>query len=94
MVHVSPWTNLQKSVENFRDSDISLEIVLHPLRDVQQANDKEITAHLTSVRDITRGLPMTVRADGMQLISNLEDDLNSIYRWAQIGRDILGEDNK
>lgn len=94
MVHVSPWTNLQKSVENFRDSGISLEVVLHPLRDVQQASDKEITAHLTSVREVTSGLPVTVRSDGMQLISTLEEDLNSIYRWAHIGRVILGEKNK
>jgi len=94
MVHISPWTDLQKSVENLRDSGISLEVVLHPLRDVQQASDEEITALLSSILEVTSGLSVTVRADGMQMISNLEDDLNSIYRWARLGRAILGEKNK
>jgi hypothetical protein len=91
MVHISPWSNLKESVNNFRGSDISLEVVLHPLKDVQSISIEGITNHLTSIRETTAGLPVTVRADGLQLITSLEGDLNSILQWAQVAREVLGE---
>ena len=91
MVHISPWSDLQASVDNFSGSDISLEVVLHPLRDVQKTTAEEITAHLTSIREITAGLPVTVRADGLQSITTLENDLNSILQWTRGARKVLGE---
>jgi len=91
MVHISPWSDRQASVDNFRDSGISLEVVLHPLWDAQKVSVEEIAAHLTSIRSITADLPVTVRADGLQSITTLENDLYSILQWARLARNVLGE---
>lgn len=90
MVHISPWSDLKKSVENFKNTDISLEVVLHPLEDVQNASPDQIKTHLTFIRSVTQGLPVTVRADGLQNITALEDDLTKIKEWEEIARDIIG----
>ena len=37
MIHISPWTDLEQSVADLADSGIALEVVLHPLVDVQKA---------------------------------------------------------
>lgn len=90
MLHISPWTDLQKSVENLADSGIALEVVLHPLTDVQKADEVAIVSCLTRIRDLTRGVPTTVRADGLQVISSVEEDVKKIKQWAKIATSILG----
>lgn len=90
MVHISPWSDLKKSVENFKDTNIALEVVLHPLEDVQNVSPNQIRERLTIIREVTQGLPVTVRADGLQNISNLEEDLNKIKLWENIAREIFG----
>lgn len=89
MVHISPWSDLRKSVENFKDTDIALEVVLHPLEDVQNASPDQIKARLTSIRSLAQGLSATVRADGLQNITTIEDDIAKIKLWGKIARDIL-----
>lgn len=90
MIHISPWTDLEQSVANLADSGIALEVVLHPLVDVQKATEEKMRSHLTHVRSVTEGIPTTVRADGLQVISSVKEDLAKIKRWADIAQSILG----
>ena len=90
MMHISPWTNLEESVVNFTDSDIALEIVLHPLLDVQKATEEKMSSHLSQIRSVTQGVPTTIRADGLQVISSVEKDIEKIKCWATIAQSILG----
>jgi hypothetical protein len=64
--------------------------VLHPLLDVQKATEEKMRSHLTHVRSVTEGTPTTVRADGLQVISSVKEDLAKIKRWADIAQSILG----
>jgi len=90
MIHISPWSDLDQSVANLRGSDIALEVVLHALRDVQSAPAEQITSYLTRIREVTRGVPVTVRADALQLMSSVEEDVKKIKLWAEIAKSLLG----
>jgi uroporphyrinogen-III decarboxylase len=90
MIHISPWTSLAKSVVNLSGSDIALEVVLHPLTDIHLATPEEIRSQLTSIRELGQGMPRTVRADGIQVLSTIEDDVKKVKEWAAIAHSILG----
>lgn len=90
MIHISPWTNLERSVANLQGAHIVLEVVLHPLLDVQSATAEQITSRLTDIREVTEPVPVTVRADALQVISSVEEDVKKIKEWAEIARSILG----
>jgi len=90
MIHISPWTDLEQSAANLADSGIALEVVLHPLTDIQKATEGRIRSHLAHVRSVTQGVSITVRADGLQVISSAKEDLKKIKRWVDIAQSILG----
>ena len=90
MIHISPWTDLEQSVANFAGSGIALEVVLHPLIDIQKATQEKIRSHLVHIRSVTQGISTTVRADGLQVISSVKKDLKKIKRWVDITQSILG----
>ncbi len=89
MIHISPWTSIEQSIGNLRDSGIALEVALHPFKDVQSATAQQITSHLTSIRKATERLPVTVRADGLQVLSSVEGDEKKIKEWAEIANSVL-----
>ncbi len=90
MIHISPWTDLEQSVANFADSGIALEVVLHPLTDIQKATEEEMRSHLAHIRSVTQGISITVRADGLQVLSSVKKDLKKLKRWVDIAQSILG----
>lgn len=90
MIHISPWTSLEESVVNLSGSNISLEVVLHPLQDIHLATADEIRSQLTSIRDTAKGMNKTVRADGIQVLSSVEEDIRKVKEWAEIAKSALG----
>ncbi len=90
MIHISPWTDLKQSTANLAGSGIALEVVLHPLTDIQKATEERIRFHLAHIRAVTEGISTTVRADGLQEIVSAKEDLVKIKRWADIAQSILG----
>jgi hypothetical protein len=89
MVHISPWSDIRKAVESLRGRGIALEIVLHPYADVQGAPREHIVAHLKSVRKLVEGIPSTVRADGLQVLTSVQQDVKKIKQWADIANELL-----
>lgn len=87
--HVGPWTDIKQSVSNFKDTDVVLEIALHPLKDVQTATNEEVVSYLNFIKNITTGIPVTIRADGLQVITTVENDINTIKKWAKTANEIL-----
>jgi uroporphyrinogen-III decarboxylase len=89
MIHVSPWTDLKKTVENLYDSGIALEIVLHPLNDVQKVSKETAKKGLSRIKELTDGLCVTVRADAFEVITSLDYDIAKIKEWGSIARSVL-----
>ncbi len=88
MVHISPWTNLEKAV-SVSTKDIILEIVLNPVDDVEKATPKEMREKFRKIKDCCQGLHYTVRADAFQIVSTLENDLKQVRQWIEIAREEL-----
>ena len=88
MFHVGPWTGGERCVEVFKNK-MPLEFCLHPLKDVQNANRKEMEEKLKEITEACDKGPYTVRADGLQLINGLEKDLNKIKEWIQVTNEYL-----
>ncbi|MCX6089231.1 MAG: hypothetical protein NTX88_02435 [Candidatus Atribacteria bacterium] len=91
MIHISPWSDLVQSVKNLRDTGIALEVVLHPLEHVQSVSLEEIAVFLSFIRETTKDVSATVRADGMQVITGVEEDVKKIKEWARIANEVLGK---
>jgi uroporphyrinogen-III decarboxylase len=92
MFHVGPWTDVHTAMETFKGK-IPLEICLHPLSDVQNATLNGMEEKLKDIATACNGSPYSIRADGLQLISDLETDLSKIKQWMNIANSILS-DNK
>jgi hypothetical protein len=88
MVHISPWTDIEKAV-SVANHDIILEIVLNPVDDVEKATSQEMKEKLRRIKDCCQGLHYTVRADAFQIVSTLENDLKQIKQWIEIAREEL-----
>ena len=88
MFHVGPWTDVATAVHTF-SGKIPLEICLHPVRDVQQATVASMEKRLYSIAKACDGAPYTVRADGLQVITNVEQDLKKIDEWNGMARRLL-----
>jgi len=90
MHDVSAWTTDWDIVSKaLKGTGIALEVRMHPVRDVLYADEPHIRAKLARVRETFAGLPITVRADGMQLMSSLQNDVSKIRRWGEIADEML-----
>jgi uroporphyrinogen-III decarboxylase len=80
MFHVGPWTEPRAAVESF-DAAMPLEFCLHPVRDVLGASPAQMENKLVEIA-LARGKgPYTVRADGLQILNGLDNDLQKINQW-------------
>ncbi|MDR1797922.1 MAG: hypothetical protein LBR44_10925 [Clostridiales Family XIII bacterium] len=89
MVHVSPWTDVQVAADGYSD-DKTLEVVLHPLRDVlQPESDAFLRKVLEDVKRICAGRSVTVRADGFEIMRGIEADVAQMKHWVAAANEIL-----
>ncbi|TKJ46078.1 hypothetical protein CEE35_01075 [Candidatus Aerophobetes bacterium Ae_b3b] len=83
MFHIGPWTDLEQSKEVF-GKDTALEKCLMPTADVQLASQSKMEAKLNEIRGILDGTSYTVRADGLQVINSVEEDIMVIKKWTKL----------
>jgi uroporphyrinogen-III decarboxylase len=88
MLHIGPWTSLLDSERVF-GKDTALEKCLMPTEDVQMASPKEMEIKLQEIKNIFEGSHYTVRADGLQLINDVNHDVEVINQWVKIARKVL-----
>ena len=88
MFHIGPWTSLVESKRVFGE-DTALEKCLMPTEDVQMASPKEIEEKLKEIKSSLDGCYYTVRADGLQLLSDVAHDVEIIKQWVNIARSVL-----
>ena len=87
LLHVGPWTSLEAAVRVFKNTP--LEKCLHPLRDVQSATKEEIEYNLKELIRAAKDASVTIRADGIQVLHSLEQDLEKIKLWISIARRLV-----
>jgi uroporphyrinogen-III decarboxylase len=90
MFHVGPWTDVGRAVETF-DGKVPLEICLHPLRDVQKATSSQMEAKIVEIAYSCKDTPYSVRADGLQVIDDLDSDLTRIREWMTLANRVLSD---
>ena len=90
MFHVGPWTDGAICMKAFKGV-VPLEFCLHPVKDVQNADEHAKENRLRGIAEVCGGNAFTVRADGIQLIHSMEEDLSAISQWIAAANRILGE---
>jgi uroporphyrinogen-III decarboxylase len=88
MFHAGPWTNVATAAHTF-NGEVPLEICLHPVRDVQKATRTHMENRLSGIAEACSSAPYTVRADGLQVVTNVENDLKIIDEWNEMARRLL-----
>ena len=89
MHDVSAWTDWDVAAVELKGTGIALEVRLHPVKDVLFASQEQMRDKLRRLRETFTGLPVTVRADGLQSVTNLKDDLKKICEWSAIANEML-----
>ncbi|GAH51879.1 unnamed protein product, partial [marine sediment metagenome] len=88
MIHLSPFTDLKKSVEIIGNDHI-IEIVLNPIDDVERATPLQMEKKLSEIKSICQNFHFTVRADAFQVLTSVENDLGQIKLWIEEARKVL-----
>ncbi len=88
MFHVGPWTDVEAAARAFGET-ACLEICLHPLRDVHEPDPGEREARLRALGEAASGTAFTVRADGLQVLTDLDDELERVAQWIQAARTVF-----
>lgn len=88
LLHVGPWTDLQRVKELFGE-DTPLEICLMPTTDVLMADEDSMKNRLLDIKNALQGAAFTIRADGMQVVHSVRTDVEKIQKWVDIAYDSL-----
>lgn len=88
MFHVGPWTDPAQTVQAF-EGKMPLEFCLHPFQDVQHATPAEMEKKLREIVEACGPCPYTVRADGLQVTTDLKQELAKIEEWITVADRVL-----
>lgn len=89
MYDCSAWTNWETVAREMQGVDMAIEIRMHPVGDVLLAEEAQIREKLGRIREMFAGMRVTVRADGFQILQNLEDDTKKIQQFGRIAAEML-----
>ena len=91
MMHVSPWSSVEKAVDVFGKANIALDICVNPTKDVYDSTPDEMRAKLQSIKAACDGkVRYAVRADGFQIVRSVEHDLKKIRQWNDAAIEVFG----
>lgn len=92
LLHISPWSDLEKIVPKIRHG-ISLEICLHPVTHILNANSKEMSEVLLKIINICGDIPYYIRADSINVLNNLKSDWLKVEEFTRMADSILHKKN-
>ena len=91
MMHVGPWSSIEKAVGVFGKKGIALDICVNPTKDVYDRTPDEMRAKLQSIKASCDGkVRYAVRADGFQIARSVEHDLKKIRQWNDAAIEVFG----
>ena len=89
MYNVGPRTDVRK-VREALGGDVALEVCLDPVADVQMSDSKAMQRRIRAIVAAAEGAPLTIRADGLQLLNGLSEDLAKIQEFIEAAKAVLG----
>jgi hypothetical protein len=90
MYHVGPPTDVRR-VREALGTGVALEVCLDPVADVQLSDRGAMQRRLQAIAEAADGAPLTIRADGLQLLNGLEEDLGKIREFIEAAHAVLEE---
>jgi pentose-5-phosphate-3-epimerase len=91
MMHVGPWSSVEKAADVFGKADIALDICVNPTKDVYDRAPDEMRAKLQAIKAACDGkVRYAVRADGFQIANTIERDLEKIRQWNDAAIEVFG----
>ncbi len=92
LLHVGPWTDVQKAAELFGCRGVPLEICIHPTEDVFQATAEDIESKVRRiVRQAVKGgaTAFSIEAGPLDRTQGAEQDVKAIKQWVHTTRTVL-----
>ncbi len=90
MYHVGPHTDV-RTVREALGTDVALEVCVDPVADVQMSDSDAMQARIRGIVEAADGAPVTIRADGLQLLSGVDEDVAKMQEFIGAARAVLGE---
>ena len=91
MMHIGPWSSVEKAVEVFGPCDIALEICLNETMDIYDSTAEQMRQKLQYIKDVCEGkVRYSVRSDGYQFMDSVEDSMKMMRQWNDIAIEVFG----
>ncbi|MGI9862452.1 uroporphyrinogen decarboxylase family protein [Moorella naiadis] len=93
MLHVSPWTDVEKALELFAP-EVAFDVCLDPVADVIEASEEQMQGKLAYLVNTLRGkAAFSIRADAFQVMNDHpQEDYQKVRRWCEIARKVTGQE--
>ena len=88
MYHVGPHTDV-RAVREALGTGVALEVCLDPVADVQMSDRASMQARIGAIVEAADDGPLTIRADGLQLLHGLNEDLAKIQEFIEAAKAVL-----
>ena len=90
MMHIGPWSDIEKAVEVFGPRQIPLEICVSSNRDMYEKTPDQMVKQLARIREICEGkVRYSVRCDGIAVLHTKEETLKKMDDWCRAARRAL-----
>ncbi len=83
LFHVGPWTSYKEADDVFEKAS-SLDICLHPMRDVLEADEEQMNAKLVNIKESCKHKNFAVRADTFMPQGDIHSQIDKINKWAEL----------
>jgi len=92
LMHIGPWSDIEKAVKVFGEKDISIEICRNDVRDMYEKNYDEKVADLQHIKDLCEGkVRYQIRMDGIAAMSTIDDMLDKVNEWQRAAKFVFGD---
>ena len=94
LLHVSPWTDLQKAASIFGPKGTALEICVNPVDDVLSSNETRIVRTVRQIKEKTFEAGVStffIEAGPLNPLNSPNEDLEAIHKWVDITRRTLSD---
>lgn len=90
MMHIGPWSDVEKAVEAFAGKDIALEICLNSLEDIYDKNEVEMRQKLQYIKNMCESkIRYSVRADGFGVFNSIGFTLEKMRAWSRAASEVF-----
>ena len=91
MMHIGPWSNVEKAADVFGACDVALDICVSATGDVYDRTPQEMREKLLQIKQACKDkVRYAVRADGFQIVHTVEQDLEKIKQWNDAAIEVFG----